>query len=82
VVGVYDPKWTERPLLIVTLNDGKSVGSGELIDHLRPQVAKWWLPDVVVSIDDMPHTATGKILKALLRKTFVHHLHFPEEQVG
>jgi acyl-CoA synthetase (AMP-forming)/AMP-acid ligase II len=82
VVGVYHPKWDERPLLIITLNDDKSVGNVELIEHLRPQVAKWWLPDDVVVIDDMPHTATGKILKTELRKTYAHHLHAPGERAN
>jgi acyl-CoA synthetase (AMP-forming)/AMP-acid ligase II len=79
VVGVYHPKWDERPLLIVTLKKGKSARRDELIEHLRPQVAKWWLPDDMVVIDEMPYTATGKIRKADLRKTYANYLHSPEK---
>jgi fatty-acyl-CoA synthase len=82
VVGVYHPKWDERPLLIVTFKSGKSAGRDELIEHLRPQVAKWWLPDDVVVVDEMPYTATGKVRKADLRTTYANYLHSSEKLVS
>jgi len=70
VIGVPHPKWDERPLLIVV---GKPVGAPsreELLDFLRPRVAKWWLPDDVVFVSEIPHTATGKIKKTDLREAY------------
>lgn len=70
VIGVHHPKWTERPLLIVVLEDGESVTEQELLDFLRGKVADWWLPNAVAFVDELPHTATGKIKKVELRKQF------------
>jgi acyl-CoA synthetase (AMP-forming)/AMP-acid ligase II len=73
VIAASHPKWAERPLLIVVLEDGKSVTREEIRDYLTDKVAKWWLPDDVVFIDELPHTATGKISKLTLRKRFADH---------
>jgi fatty-acyl-CoA synthase len=73
VIGVHHPKWDERPLLVLV---GKPTGApsrDEMIEFLRPKVAKWWLPDDVVYVDEIPHTATGKIQKNALRELFRHH---------
>jgi fatty-acyl-CoA synthase len=77
VVGVYHPKWDERPLLIVTFNEGTAATDDELLEHLRPLVAKWWLPDAIEVVDKLPYTATGKIRKVELREAYIHHLHKP-----
>src|SRR3546814_7368132 len=69
-VGIYHPKWDERPVLFVVLKEGAALTVGEVIEHLKPLVAKWWLPDAVEFIDSIPHTATGKISKKDLRDQF------------
>ena len=70
VIGVPHPKWSERPLLIVVAKPGMRPTPDMLLQHLRPRIAKWWLPDAVVLVDEIPHTATGKILKTELRRRF------------
>jgi fatty-acyl-CoA synthase len=70
VIGVRHPKWDERPLLVVVAKKEGAPSRDELLDFLRPKVAKWWLPDDVVFVDELPHTATGKIQKTTLRETF------------
>ncbi len=73
VIGVPHPKWQERPLLIVVRKPGADPSPAELIDYLSSRVAKWWLPDDVVFIDEIPHTATGKVQKLKLRERFRDH---------
>jgi fatty-acyl-CoA synthase len=70
VIGVYHPKWNERPLLILVLNDGASLDKDSIMKWLEKSVAKWWLPDDIITVDELPHTATGKILKMELRETY------------
>jgi 3-(methylthio)propionyl---CoA ligase len=70
VIGVHHPKWDERPLLIVVAKKGSSPTREEMLDFIRPKIAKWWLPDDVVFVDEIPHTATGKIQKTALRESF------------
>lgn len=70
VIGVAHPKWDERPLLILVLKPGASVSKDEMIGFLTGKVAKWWLPDDVAIVDELPHTATGKLLKTALRERF------------
>jgi fatty-acyl-CoA synthase len=70
VIGVAHPKWQERPLLIVVRKTGQDVTREDLLDYLAGRVAKWWLPDDVVFVDEVPHTATGKLLKTKLREMF------------
>ena len=70
VIGIAHPKWDERPLLVVTLEDGESVSLDDVHAHLSDHVAKWWLPDDMIVVDDIPHTATGKISKKDLRDRF------------
>ena len=70
VIGVPHPKWSERPLLIIVRKEGSEVSREAILDWLRDKVAKWWLPDDVVFVDEIPHTATGKIQKTELRKRF------------
>lgn len=73
VIGVAHPKWQERPLLVVVLRKGRSASREDVLDHLAGEVAKWWLPDDVVFVDELPHTATGKVLKRSLREQFRDH---------
>ncbi|WP_283613541.1 long-chain-fatty-acid--CoA ligase [Mycolicibacterium poriferae] len=73
VIAVPHPKWQERPLLLVVAREGRSPSREDILEHLAGQVAKWWLPDDVVFLDELPHTATGKVLKLELRKQFQDH---------
>ncbi len=73
VIGIQHPKWDERPLLLVIKQQGQSVSKDDIIDHLSSKVAKWWLPNDVVFVDELPHTATGKLLKVNLRDQFGDH---------
>lgn len=73
VIGVAHPKWQERPLLVVVLRKGRRASREDVLDHLAGEVAKWWLPDDVVFVDELPHTATGKVLKRSLREQFRDH---------
>ena len=67
VIGVRHPKWDERPLLIVMAKPGTHPTKDEMLKYLEGKIAKWWMPDDVVFVDEIPHTATGKILKTALR---------------
>jgi fatty-acyl-CoA synthase len=70
VIGVSHPKWGERPLLIVVAKKDQKLNREEILGFLQGKVAKWWLPDDVAFLDEIPHTATGKILKTALRDRF------------
>jgi fatty-acyl-CoA synthase len=70
VIGVPHSKWDERPLLVIALKPGAQCCQAELLEHLKGRIAKWWMPDAVAFVDAIPHTATGKILKTQLRRTF------------
>jgi fatty-acyl-CoA synthase len=69
-IGVYHPKWDERPILLVVRKPGSNVTPEEITAHLAGHVAKWWLPDEIVFVDELPHTATGKLLKTALRAQY------------
>jgi fatty-acyl-CoA synthase len=73
VVGVPHVKWDERPLLIVVPAEGQTPTSKELLDFLAPRIAKWWLPDAVIFVSELPLTATGKVLKASLRTEYADY---------
>jgi fatty-acyl-CoA synthase len=70
VIGVAHPKWQERPLLIVVRKQGKDVSRNEMLGFLEGKIAKWWMPDDAVFVDELPHTATGKLQKMKLREQF------------
>ncbi len=74
VIGVSHPKWSERPLLIVVLKPGAVATRDELLAFLATRVARWWVPDDVVFVTDIPHTATGKVSKLQLRAQYRNHL--------
>ena len=70
VIGVYHPKWDERPLLIVQLKPDQKATREEILSYMDGKIAKFWMPDDVVFVEGIPHTATGKILKTALRDQF------------
>jgi fatty-acyl-CoA synthase len=70
VIGVKHSKWDERPLLVVVLKEGQTATKAELLSFLEGKVAKWWMPDDVAFVAEIPHTATGKIQKTVLREQF------------
>jgi acyl-CoA synthetase (AMP-forming)/AMP-acid ligase II len=70
VIAVPHPKWGERPLLIIVPKKGTYPDKEDIRRFLDDKVARWWMPDDIVFIDDMPHTATGKIQKMTLRERF------------
>jgi fatty-acyl-CoA synthase len=73
VIGVKHPKWSERPLACVVLRPGEELTREELLEFLEPRVAKWWLPDDVVFIEEIPKTSVGKFSKRDLRTRFAGH---------
>jgi fatty-acyl-CoA synthase len=77
VIGVAHPKWTERPLLVIVRTAGQDVSKEDMLAYFDGKVATWWIPNDVVFVDELPHTATGKIKKIELRKQFADY-EFPE----
>lgn len=72
VIGVPHPRWTERPVLVVVKKEGAELTRDELLSFLRERMAKWWVPDDVVFVSELPLTATGKLSKLTLRERFRH----------
>ena len=73
VIGVSHPKWDERPLLVVVREAGSKVTQEEMLKFFVGRAAKWWIPDDVVFVEELPHTPTGKVLKTKLRKDFASY---------
>ena len=73
VIGVTHAKWTERPLLVVVRAEGEEVSKEDLLAYFDGKVATWWVPNDVVFVDELPHTATGKVKKIELRKQFADY---------
>jgi fatty-acyl-CoA synthase len=69
-IGIPHPKWDERPLLLVVRTQGSSIGEQAILEHLQQHVPKWWLPDAVEFVDELPHSATGKLSKKTLRELY------------
>lgn len=69
-IGIPHPKWDERPLLVCVKAQGSDVSADRVREHLAAHVAKWWLPDAIEFVDELPHTATGKLSKKSLRDQF------------
>jgi fatty-acyl-CoA synthase len=69
-VGVHHPKWDERPILLIVRKPGTEVIAQEILDYLSSRVAKWWLPDEILFVESLPHTATGKLLKTAIREQY------------
>jgi fatty-acyl-CoA synthase len=74
VIGVPHPKWDERPLLLVIRSENSEVSGDEIKGFLSDKIAKWWMPDEVVFVESLPHTATGKLLKVNLRQEYQDYL--------
>lgn len=72
-VGLKHPKWDERPLLICVRKPDSSLTREDVLAAFDGKIAKWWLPDDVVFVTELPHTATGKLLKTKLREEFAQH---------
>jgi fatty-acyl-CoA synthase len=70
VIGIPHPKWDERPLLLIKLKTGQTSSAGEILSFLEGRIAKWWMPDEVRFVDEIPLGATGKIDKKLLRERY------------
>jgi fatty-acyl-CoA synthase len=67
VIAKPDEKWAERPLCCVVVREGAELSADELVEHLRPRVAKWWLPDEFAFVEEVPKTSVGKFDKKVLR---------------
>ncbi|HXY90133.1 MAG TPA: AMP-binding protein, partial [Xanthobacteraceae bacterium] len=70
VIGIAHPKWDERPLLVIVVKKDKKISKADMLKFMEGKIAKWWMPDDVIFVDEIPHTATGKILKTALRDKF------------
>jgi fatty-acyl-CoA synthase len=70
VIPAAHPKWAERPLAIVVLKKDRAATPTELIEFIRPQFAKWWLPDAIEFASEIPRTSAGKFLKSALREKY------------
>jgi fatty-acyl-CoA synthase len=70
VIGLPHPKWDERPLLVIVRKEGSTVSADDIRAYLADKIAKWWMPDAIEFVDEIPHTATGKIQKVALRERF------------
>jgi len=79
VIAATHPKWDERPLLLVVPKAGRTLEPSDVLRVYEGKVAKWWLPDAVVVVDELPHTATGKLSKLVLRQRYRGYL---EERAG
>ncbi len=73
VIGVPHPKWDERPLLLVKLKPGAKATREEFLAHLEGRIAKWWTPDEVLFVEEIPLGATGKIDKKLIRAAYADY---------
>ena len=70
VIAIAHEKWQERPLLLVVRKKGSTLDAKTLLDHMRPKIASWWVPDAVEFLDEFPMTGTGKVQKMALREKF------------
>ena len=73
VIAIPHPKWDERPLLVIVKKSGSELTKETILKFFDGKVAKWWIPDDVAFVDEIPHTATGKILKTRLREDFADY---------
>ena len=74
VINAKHERWQERPLLLVVPRDGRTIDTAELMKFYDGAVAKWWLPDAVLVVDELPHGATGKLNKLALRQKYQNYL--------
>ena len=81
VIAIPHEKWVERPLACVVVKPGETLTAEEVIEYLTPRVAKWWLPDAVEFIDEVPKTSVGKFSKKTLREKFAGY-RLPDAPAG
>jgi fatty-acyl-CoA synthase len=74
VIGVLHEKWDERPVLLIVKAVDEDPTKEDILGYLEDKVAKWWLPDDVIFVNELPHTATGKLLKTNLRDEYKNYL--------
>ncbi len=74
IIAARHEKWDERPLLIVVPREGREIDKAAILAFYEGKVAKWWIPDDVVFVNELPHTATGKVQKMALRGQWANHL--------
>jgi len=74
VIGVAHEKWDERPLLLAIMKPESTTSGDDIKEFLSDKIAKWWMPDEVIFVESLPHTATGKLLKINLRKEYQDYL--------
>lgn len=72
-IGLLHPKWGERPLLVIVPKANALLKREDVLAHLEGRIAKWWMPDDITFVDQIPHTATGKISKVTLRERFADY---------
>ena len=70
VIGIAHPKWDERPLLLIVPKEGRALSRDDVLTYMQGKIARWWMPDDVQFVTEIPHTATGKINKLRLRELF------------
>jgi fatty-acyl-CoA synthase len=70
VIGVAHPKWDERPLVLAVRRQGSTLEAQDLLAFYEGKIVKWWMPDDVLFVDELPHGATGKVLKTKLRELY------------
>jgi fatty-acyl-CoA synthase len=70
VIGIAHPKWDERPLLLIVRDPDADVSKDDVLGYIKGKIAKWWTPDEVLFVNELPHTATGKLLKTKLREEY------------
>ncbi len=80
VIGIPHPKWGERPLLLIVKRPGTAIDKATVLSWLTGRVARWWMPDDVLFVDEIPHTATGKIAKTELRARYGDHVPAVQEE--
>ena len=74
MIGIRHPKWDERPLLLIVRAEGSALDREAMPVFLEGKVVKWWMPDDVLFVDQLPHTATGKLLKFELHERYADHV--------
>ena len=74
VIGVKHPKWDERPLLLVVPKANTELNKQDIYQFLQDRIAKWWLPDDILIVTELPHTGTGKLVKNELRRQYQYYL--------
>ncbi|KRB70612.1 long-chain-fatty-acid--CoA ligase [Noviherbaspirillum sp. Root189] len=74
VIGAKHPKWDERPVVVAVRKEGSRVSKEDIMGFLTGKIAKWWMPDDIIFVDSLPHTATGKLHKSVLRSQYENHL--------